>query len=191
MHDMKLQSGRKSVRHPRTLETSCQFPPCRQKQAQRQMRPHLCIRTLRCLEVEPIAQHVRIATGVRLAGSAPCVRYLCSPASAWSSRTVVRAPANPPETQRRDESRAEQLTHGERQKQLRTLWHREGSNVPPVHRPRSAGAMTKGESASVMNVLASGPDLLHYRQAAHHAFQTPETRHTPEHARQEHGSQGH
>ena len=30
-------------------------------------------------------------------------------------------------------------------KQIRTPWHREGSNVPPVHRQRSASAMTKGE----------------------------------------------
>ncbi|KAI8935472.1 hypothetical protein NX059_008042 [Plenodomus lindquistii] len=30
-------------------------------------------------------------------------------------------------------------------RQIRTPWHREGSDVPPVHRQRSAGAMTKGE----------------------------------------------
>ncbi|KAH9864222.1 hypothetical protein J1614_010156 [Plenodomus biglobosus] len=30
-------------------------------------------------------------------------------------------------------------------KQIRTPWHREGSDVPPVHRQRSAGAMTKGK----------------------------------------------
>jgi len=30
-------------------------------------------------------------------------------------------------------------------KQIRTPWHREGSNVPPVHRQRSASAMTKGK----------------------------------------------
>ena len=29
-------------------------------------------------------------------------------------------------------------------KQIRTPWHREGSDVPPVARERSAGAMTKG-----------------------------------------------
>lgn len=29
-------------------------------------------------------------------------------------------------------------------KQIRTPWHREGSDKPPVSRPRSAGAMTKG-----------------------------------------------
>lgn len=33
----------------------------------------------------------------------------------------------------------------EKEKQIRTPWHREGSNVPPVARQRSAGAMTKGK----------------------------------------------
>lgn len=32
----------------------------------------------------------------------------------------------------------------EKEKQTRTPWHREGSNIPPVARQRSAGAMTKG-----------------------------------------------
>lgn len=30
-------------------------------------------------------------------------------------------------------------------KQIRTPWHREGSDLPPVSRQRSAGAMTKGK----------------------------------------------
>jgi len=29
-------------------------------------------------------------------------------------------------------------------KQIRTPWHRQGSDTPPVKRQRSAGAMTKG-----------------------------------------------
>ncbi|KAI9877948.1 MAG: hypothetical protein M1830_002392 [Pleopsidium flavum] len=33
----------------------------------------------------------------------------------------------------------------EREKQTRTPWHREGSQIPPVKRQRSAGAMTKGK----------------------------------------------
>lgn len=32
----------------------------------------------------------------------------------------------------------------EKEKQTRTPWHREGSNMPPVSRPRIASAMTKG-----------------------------------------------
>ncbi|KAG8530913.1 uncharacterized protein KY384_004270 [Bacidia gigantensis] len=33
----------------------------------------------------------------------------------------------------------------EKEKQTRTPWHREGSQLPPVRRPRSAGAMVKGK----------------------------------------------
>ncbi|KAI9752993.1 MAG: CAAX farnesyltransferase (FTase) subunit beta [Chaenotheca gracillima] len=33
----------------------------------------------------------------------------------------------------------------QKEKQARTPWHREGSDLPPVKRPRSAGAMTKGK----------------------------------------------
>ncbi|KAL9121489.1 MAG: hypothetical protein Q9187_001955 [Circinaria calcarea] len=33
----------------------------------------------------------------------------------------------------------------EKEKQARTPWHRQGSDVPPVARPRSASAMTKGK----------------------------------------------
>jgi hypothetical protein len=35
-------------------------------------------------------------------------------------------------------------------KQIRTPWHREGSDVPPVARQRSAGAMTKGTACSTV-----------------------------------------
>lgn len=37
----------------------------------------------------------------------------------------------------------------EKEKQTRAPWHREGSNVPPVRRHRSAGAMTKGKIFSI------------------------------------------
>lgn len=33
----------------------------------------------------------------------------------------------------------------DKERQTRTPWHREGANEPPVRRPRSAGAMTKGK----------------------------------------------
>ena len=42
------------------------------------------------------------------------------------------------------ESQIENGISEEKEKQVRTPWHREGSNVPPVKRLRSAGAMTKG-----------------------------------------------
>lgn len=35
----------------------------------------------------------------------------------------------------------------DKDKQIRTPWHREGSDIPPVARQRSAGAMTKGENS--------------------------------------------
>lgn len=41
----------------------------------------------------------------------------------------------------------------EKEKQTRTPWHREGSQVPPVKRQRSAGAMTKGK-VGVCKLLA-------------------------------------
>lgn len=40
----------------------------------------------------------------------------------------------------------------EKEKQTRTPWHREGSNVPPVARQRSAGAMTKGMGCRVFSL---------------------------------------
>ena len=36
-------------------------------------------------------------------------------------------------------------------KQIRTPWHREGSDVPPVARQRSAGAMTKGTYVGIFS----------------------------------------
>lgn len=33
----------------------------------------------------------------------------------------------------------------EKEKQIRTPWHRQGADTPPVRRQRSAGAMTKGK----------------------------------------------
>jgi hypothetical protein len=42
------------------------------------------------------------------------------------------------------ESQIEDAIGQEKEKQARTPWHREGSDVPPVKRLRSAGAMTKG-----------------------------------------------
>ena len=36
-------------------------------------------------------------------------------------------------------------------KQIRTPWHREGSDVPPVARQRSAGAMTKGRICNTVH----------------------------------------
>lgn len=43
-----------------------------------------------------------------------------------------------------EESDLDRAISQEKEKQTRAPWHREGSNVPPVARQRSAGAMTKG-----------------------------------------------
>lgn len=53
-------------------------------------------------------------------------------------------------------------------KQIRTPWHREGSDVAPVARQRSAGAMTKGMSVCRHAQVAS-PNRI-FRQAAHDAI---------------------
>lgn len=42
------------------------------------------------------------------------------------------------------ESQLNDAISQDKEKQMRTPWHREGSNIPPVERQRSAGAMTKG-----------------------------------------------
>jgi hypothetical protein len=43
-------------------------------------------------------------------------------------------------------SKFDDAVDAEREKQARTPWHREGADKPPVSRPRSASAMTKGRS---------------------------------------------
>ena len=41
----------------------------------------------------------------------------------------------------------------EKDKQVRTPWHREGSDKPPVARPREASAMTKGKREVVTRIF--------------------------------------
>ncbi|KAL8746151.1 MAG: hypothetical protein Q9190_001786, partial [Brigantiaea leucoxantha] len=43
------------------------------------------------------------------------------------------------------ESKLDTAIAQEKEKQIKAPWHREGSNLPPVARQRSAGAMTKGK----------------------------------------------
>lgn len=50
-------------------------------------------------------------------------------------------------------------------KQIRTPWHREGSDQPPVARQRSAGAMTKGISRFDVSLLLDPYDRC--RQTSH------------------------
>lgn len=51
-------------------------------------------------------------------------------------------------TQEEKDDYEQRLQEDIKEKQIRTPWHREGSEVPPVARQRSAGAMTKGSSYS-------------------------------------------
>ena len=53
----------------------------------------------------------------------------------------------------RPESTVASPSQVEKEKQTRAPWHREGSNVPPVRRPRSAGAMTKGRHSSLIYLI--------------------------------------
>jgi hypothetical protein len=53
-------------------------------------------------------------------------------------------------------------------KQIRTPWHREGSDVPPVARQRSAGAMTKGGRR--MDVEPRMHPLIQDRQTTYYAL---------------------
>lgn len=52
------------------------------------------------------------------------------------------------------ESNLEGSIAQEKEKQLRAPWHREGSDLPPVARRRSAGAMTQGMGFSTSNSVS-------------------------------------
>jgi hypothetical protein len=51
----------------------------------------------------------------------------------------------------------------QKNKQIRTPWQREGSDVPPVSRQRSAGAMTKGSLPLVSSLNARCVQAIMYR----------------------------
>jgi len=74
-------------------------------------------------------------------------------------------------------------------KQIRTPWHREGSDVPPVARQRSAGAMTKGmsqsQSTSMLNTYTS------CRQTPYHPISHAQNHPAPYHEGHEHRPQRH
>ena len=70
----------------------------------------------------------------------------------------------------------------EKEKQTRAPWHRQGSELPPVARPRSAGAMTKG---MVCDQAHRWRRLMALRQAAHDAIAFTQAHHTPHNARSE------
>ncbi|ORY12806.1 hypothetical protein BCR34DRAFT_511909 [Clohesyomyces aquaticus] len=79
-----------------------------------------------------VTRHVRIARGRQDKGD-----YENS-----NARPAVDLNNNITQEEKDDYERRLQEDKG---KQIRTPWHREGSDVPPVARMRSAGAMTKGK----------------------------------------------
>lgn len=49
----------------------------------------------------------------------------------------------------------------EKEKQIRTPWHREGAEEPPVKKPRSAGAMTKGGYLFIIDEQTLSADVFY------------------------------
>lgn len=63
----------------------------------------------------------------------------------------------------------------QKDKQTKAPWHREGSDMPPVARQRSAGAMTKGSRCPQASTYET--DQL-FREALNNTFSTTEIDHT-------------
>jgi len=74
-------------------------------------------------------------------------------------------------------------------KQIRTPWHREGSDVAPVARQRSAGAMTKGACYQPQNQRPLTNKQC--RKVAHNTIAHAQDRPSPHDARQQHRPQRH
>ncbi len=84
------------------------------------------------------------------------------------------------------ESQLSDAISREKEKQMRTPWHREGSNIPPVERQRSAGAMTKGSSInSDYKALANSID----RQTVDDTFAASQTHITSDNFRHKFGQE--
>lgn len=80
--------------------------------------------------------------------SVKSLRFACIPIGRVRciSQTRTRASNNHDKDVTQEElSEFDKLVAQDKEKQIRTPWHREGSEKPPVSRPRSAGAMTKGK----------------------------------------------
>lgn len=79
----------------------------------------------------------------------------------------------------RRKSTIESAIGQEREKQTRAPWHREGSDIPPVARQRSAGAMTKG---SRIVMCASAFTDVRLRKAIDDPVSPSEAHHTSHHS---------
>lgn len=73
----------------------------------------------------------------------------------------------------------------EKEKQVRTPWHRQGANEPPVKRQRSAGAMTKGLTSRCKWTIV----LIRVRKTAHYTLSITQAYPTSHHGGQKYGPQ--
>ena len=105
---------------------------------------------------------------------------LWSSASAPSKRECLQ-PVNGlcQKRQIRGESTIEAAIGQDKEKQTRAPWHREGSDIPPVARQRSAGAMTKG---SRIVACASAFTDVRLRKAINDPISPSEAHHTSHHS---------
>jgi calcium uniporter protein, mitochondrial len=102
-----------------------------------------------------VARTPSIATSSRAANPyGPLFRpAIASPQSRQSSDSTYAAPAeklNHDVTKEEKEDFDQRVAEVGKEQQIRTPWHREGSDEPPVARNRSASAMTKGIVASTV-----------------------------------------
>ena len=69
------------------------------------------------------------------------------------SRSIQESTKGTPCEDNTKETDHKENVEGLKQKQTQAPWHREGSDVPPAHRQRSAGAMVKGKLLSTPSRL--------------------------------------
>ena len=83
-----------------------------------------------------------------------------------------------PNSENPTSSELDQKLAEDKEKQIRTPWHRDGSDKPPVARQFSAGAMTKGieDIASTCSCLLANE---RYRQTPDYTFPLVEARSSP------------
>ena len=92
----------------------------------------------------------------------------------WDNHSPIASVTTCLQSQRRLNSTVsfEDAIGQEKEKQTRAPWHREGSNVPPVQRARSASAMTKGIAPSGTAHNSKQYLTVYHREAADHAVST-------------------
>ena len=79
----------------------------------------------------------------------------------------------------RRESTMEKAISADKDKHIKAPWHREGSDIPPVARQRSAGAMIKGSRVSLRAATLTD---LRLRKAFDNTLPPSQAHHTSHHA---------